>query len=188
MGDDLRDIERRLSEAGSSRIMKGIQTAAESYAIDTLDLTRRLMRVRLNARTGRLIGSLAYKVTRRGNRVIAETSSGGGREKVRYAAIHEYGGTVTGNPMLRIPLPPALTGRGVDRMAGVSIRNRDEFRLQPRLGKPPVIIHEPSGKPWYVLQRSVKIPPRPTIGPASRFKTRSLIRELEGLVDIIGRS
>lgn len=189
MGTDLHDVSERLERAGSGRIVKAIELAMEMYALDALDITRRLMRTRLTPRSGRLIGSLRHSVKRTGNEVTARISSGGdsGGTTVRYAAINEFGGTVTGNPMLRIPLPPALTGRGVDKMSGLSIRDNPDFRLVPREGRPPVIIHQPSGDPWYVLKRSVDIPPRPTLGPASRFAQRRLITELEGIGRVIGR-
>lgn len=188
--DDLRSIADNLESAGSGRIVNAIEVAMEMYALDALDIARRLMRVRLTPRSGRLIGSLRHSVRRAGKEVTATISSGGESSAggtVKYAAIHEYGGTVTGSPMLRIPLPPALTGRGVDKMSGLSIRGNDDFRLQPREGKPPVIIHEPSGEPWYVLKRSVDIPPRPTLGPASRFAQRRLMAELEGIGRVVGR-
>ena len=188
MPNDLHDVANALDKAGSKDIVKAIEVAAESYALETLDLTRRLMRTRLTPRTGRLIGSLRHTVKRSGGPITATVSSGGPAPggTVTYAPIHEFGGTITGKPMLRIPLPPALTGAGVDRNAGISIRNDTNFRLQPRKAGPPLIVHVPSDRPWYVLAPRVKIPPRPTIGPASRFKQRQLIKDLEGIVEIVG--
>lgn len=191
MANDLHELADRLDRLSSREIAQGIELAAERFALKTEDLARRLMQTRLKPRSGRLIGSLRHTVERSGKTVTATVSSGGNTTDgpVAYATIHEYGGRITpkAGKYLRLPLPPALTARGVDKMSGVSLRNNDDYQFIPRKGRDPLLMHVPSGQPHYVLKRSVTIPPRPTLGPAARFAQRSLIDELETIVDIVGR-
>jgi len=191
MPNEVHDIAKRLDKLGSKGIVAEIDKIAERYAIRTQDLTKRLMRQRLTPRSGRLIGSLRYSVVRSGNTVTATVSSGGPttRGPVAYAGVHEYGATITPKrgKYLRLPLSSALTGRGVDKFSGLSLRDNEDFAFVPRQGKDPLLIHRPSGVPWYVLKTSVTIPPRPTLGPAARFAQRQLIDELSTIVNIKGK-
>ncbi len=191
MSNEVHDLAKRLDKLGSKGIVAEIDKVAERYALRTLDLTRRLMRTRLTPRSGRLIGSLRHEVTRSGNTVTATVSSGGPTTKgpVAYAGVHEFGATITPKKgkYLRLPLSSALTGRGVDRFAGLSLRNNDDYAFAPRPGKDPLLIHRPSGVPWYVLKRSVTVPKRPTLRPAARFAQRKLVDELSTIVNIEGK-
>lgn len=79
----------------------------------------------------------------------------------------EAGGTIkaTNCRMLRIPLPSALTSKGVDRNAGRSLRgDKDYFFGMSKAGNPILFKRVSVGKggfqkavPWYVLRASVNI-------------------------------
>ena len=192
MAGDLKDVADRLDKAGND-VVKAVERIAETYALMTLDKTRRLMRTKLNVRTGRLIGSLDYTVKRTGKVVSVTVSSGGSSTggEVRYAAVHEFGsnGPITpkGGKYLRLPLPAALTADGVDRNSNRSVRGDDSFKFVPttRLkGNNPLLVKVDTLVPWYVLKESVTIPARPTLGPAAKQAQKELERDLDGLFTI----
>jgi hypothetical protein len=89
-----------------------------------------------------------------------------------YGAKNNSGGQITGNPLLRIPLPPALTGNKVDRNAFVQFRGMDPsarykrfglFFLKSKAGNLLLVKRGKDGgiEPWYLLRHSVNIPARP---------------------------
>jgi phage gpG-like protein len=81
---------------------------------------------------------------------------------VKYAAIHERGGTIRAKgKFLAIPLPGAKSGVG----SGVSPRNYPKGELFPVTSKRGNLILMSKSGPKFVLKRSVKIPKRPTIDP-----------------------
>ena len=193
MAGDLKDVSDRLNKAGGGKVIKAVETLAEVYALETLDKTRQLMRTKLTPRTGRLIGSLRHTVKRRGATVEVTVSSGGGSgaAEVRYAAVHEVGSngpiTAKNGKYLRLPLPAALTGAGVDRNSNRSVRNDDSFKFVPttRLkGNNPLLVKVDTLVPWYVLKESVTIPARPTLGPAAVATQKRLQKDLGELFTI----
>lgn len=95
-----RDIAAELEETGAEAI-----ATAGDY----------LSGPRLKARTGNLRRSLNHKVATRGVAVDLTLRAGGGTQDVRYAAIHEFGGTIEGNPWLWIPKGAALKASGESR-------------------------------------------------------------------------
>ena len=82
----------------------------------------------------------------------------------------EQGGTVTpkGHPFLRVPMAPALTGQGVDRLAGLTLRdpavramiNPPLFFRVAKSGVPTLARRGKDGslETWYVLKPSVTVP------------------------------
>ncbi len=96
----------------------------------------------------------------------AKVESGEEGTESKIAKIQEVGGTITpkNTQFLRVPLPPALTANGVDRMLGMKLREqRDLGFFVPRGERTNPILFRRIGKniePWYVLKRSVTIKPK----------------------------
>lgn len=139
----------------------------------------------LKVRTGRLRASIAGSVRTSGSGVRVQVQAGGRSPNkdqlkadttsapgtVRYARIHEEGGTITAkDKLLAIPVHKSLfTAAGRPRYAGPrSIKTLD------------VAVGKKSGLPYlydttigrfpamYLLRKSVNIPPRPYLGPGLR--------------------
>ena len=138
---------------------------------------------RLNVRTGRLRASIAGDVKVEGDAILVRVSAGGNSPhprqlsptgtntpgEVRYAAIHEYGGTIrpSRRQFLTIPVHDSLrTGAGVARFA--SARDVPGLQYAETSGGQRLLIHEDSGEVFYLLRRSVTLPPRPYLNPAIR--------------------
>jgi hypothetical protein len=88
---------------------------------------------------------------------------------VKYARLQELGGTVNARQggYLRIPLPPAKTGAGVDRYSG-PLREiaRGKFTVIKSRAGNLLLIDIETGEPWYLLRKSVTIRARPYLRPA----------------------
>lgn len=140
---------------------------------------------RLNVRTGRLRASIAGAVTVKGDTIEVSVVAGGKSPNpkqlikdrtsspgaVRYAQIHEEGGriTPTTKQYLAIPIHPDLfTAGGKARYAGP----RDVPNLQFAIGKSglPFLFDKFKGtaEAYYLLRKSVDIPPRPYLAPGLR--------------------
>lgn len=108
------------------------------------------------ARTGRLRASIQGR-SEVGREGVTLRLQAGDRE-VRYAKLQEVGGTVTGRPYLRIPLPPALTGAGVDRYASpLRATAPGQFYLRRSKAGNLLLFNRADGRPWYVLKSSVTV-------------------------------
>ena len=130
---------------------------------------------RAPVRSGHLRRSIAGKVRQGPQGPEAVISAGGrieGAADVVYAGVMEYGATIKPkkSKYLRIPLPAAMTGAGVDRYPSpLRISGAGLFYVRRRKGEQDaVLIHRPSGKPWYRLVRSVTIRPRPFLRPGAQ--------------------
>ena len=182
----LSDAAQRLQRmVNDDQLLKAIERVGLEMGLHAEDLTKRLMSTRLKPRTGRLRASVRNEVTRTGDRVEIRLLAG--NVKLPCMATHEYGATIRPRrgKYLRIPLPPALTGAGVDRRAGGSLRNDPNFAFVPARnlkGRNPLLIHVRTGKPWYVLKRQVRIPPRPTVGPAFKKMQKDIVPELANVI------
>lgn len=138
----------------------------------------------LNTRTGRLRQSIGFFIETAPDLALHLESGGKrtGRGEVRYAAIHEYGGTIVPKTakMLRIPIRggPALTGAGVDRFP-TPLRAAAPpgfFSLAKSASGALSLVHD--GEPWYRLRRSVRIPARPYIRPSAEAELPELGRSM----------
>ena len=167
--------------------MDAIELVAIDYGLQAETQTKKLMTTVLKVRTGRLRNSVRQRVKRTKTKVIVTLQAGG--KRVPYMMVHEFGsdGDITPKKgkYLRLPLPPAKTKAGVDRRSGGSLRGDKDFRFVPAKylkGNNPLLIHVPSGKPWYVLKKSVRIPPRPTISKAYQWLEANMIPALEDAI------
>lgn len=117
--------------------------------------------------------------------ITLEAGLPGDEEMARIIASREHDTTITPhqnrpNPHLRIPLPPALTQRGYDRLAGVALRHysRSPFKLipAPRAPKASAVLvpreqwerargkdAKRKVKAWYALCKSVLVKGRPVM-------------------------
>ena len=136
---------------------------------------------RLNGRTGRLRASIRGDVKTEGDAIIVEVASGGTSPHpkqlkpsrtanpgpVRYAAIHEEGGTIkpTRRQFLTIPVHDSLrTGGGAGKYS--SARDVPDLQYAVSSGGQRMLIHKNTEEVFYLLRRSVKIPARPYLAPA----------------------
>lgn len=97
-----------------ARDVAALGKRGERYAKEGL-----LSGTRLRVRSGRLRGSIATALDEEADAVTLRLIAGAGTRPIRYAAQREYGGTVVPvrAKMLAIPLAPALTPAGVQKMA-----------------------------------------------------------------------
>ena len=183
----LDDVSKQLEKLGKGGLMDAIELVAIDYGLQAETQTKKLMTTVLKVRTGRLRNSVRQRVKRTKTKVIVTLQAGG--KRVPYMMVHEFGsdGDITPKKgkYLRLPLPPAKTKAGVDRRSGGSLRGDKDFRFVPAKylkGNNPLLIHVPSGKPWYVLKKSVRIPPRPTISKAYQWLEANMIPALEDAI------
>lgn len=183
----LDDVAEQLEKLGKGGLMDAIELVAIDYGLQAETQTKKLMTTVLKVRTGRLRNSVRQRVKRTKTKVIVTLQAGG--KRVPYMMVHEFGsdGDITPKKgkYLRLPLPPAKTKAGVDRRSGGSLRGDKDFRFVPAKylkGNNPLLIHVPSGKPWYVLKKSVRIPPRPTISKAYQWLEANMIPALEDAI------
>ena len=142
---------------------------------------------RMRVRSGRLRGSIRSEVTDESTGWTV-TLSAGDREQVKYAHIQEFGGTIRGRPWLRIPLAPALTGRGglVDRFAGESLRATGIpwFVFKSRKGdlfiaRKGDTLSSGAPRAWYKLVRQVTVRPKTYMTDAFTEQIRALPSEIK---------
>lgn len=173
---DLRTESGGKLRARIQTLMATLAMKGEGYA--KINVSRKL-----HSRTGALMGSVAGSALAGSEGIGVELRAGGTSrtgKPVPYAAVHEYGATITGN--LRIPIRngPALTGAGVDRyppplrQTGAGLFFRKGNALFKR--------SDPEGDAWYALKRQVKIPKRPYLRPAIEKLRREMPNELQPLV------
>ena len=183
----LDDVARHLRDLSEGQLMDAIELIAIDYGLQAEERTKDLMRSVLKVRTGRLRNSVRQRVKRTKDKVTVTLQAGG--KRVPYMLVHEFGSDGDIKPKrgkyLRLPLPPAKTKAGVDRRSGGSLRGDKDFKFVPAKylkGNDPLLIHVPSGKPWYVLKRSVRIPPRPTISKAYEWLEANMIPALNDAI------
>ena len=130
-------------------------------------------------KTGRgsagLLGSIGYEVDRPRYRSRIGTN-------LKYARIHEQGGTITPKSakVLAVPVSP-------EAKKASGPRSFSDLVFIPRAGKPPLLARIRAGGPkraraatmdvMYVLLKSVAIPPRPYLRPALT-RNRAKVTEL----------
>lgn len=156
---EIESIMKRLDRVDplkrSSVLLGGMRLAA---LIIEKDLKLAVSGTILNVRSNRLRSSIGSRIFERADGLSAMIGSGarnGGR--VKYANIHETGGTITpkNSKYLAIPLDAARTKGGDQR----NISPRDFENTFIRKG----IIYQKQGKnivPLFVLKKSVRIPAR----------------------------
>lgn len=187
----IQEYKRRV-EASSAAVRAQIDRTMLIFAINAEAAGKLNMTVDFTQRTGRLRNSVAGEYDPKSTTVTL-SSGRGGANPVRYARAQEFGATILGRPYLRIPLRPALTGRGglVDRFAGESLRTTGIawFAFRSRsgelfLGRRGDVL--PSGAPraWYKLVRQTTIRGKHTITRTMAAQVRTLPRELAGAVRV----
>ena len=100
-----------------------------------------------------------------------------GAADVVYAGVHEYGATITPKrgKYLRIPLGPAKTQAGLDRYpTPLRVSGAGLFFVRKSKAGRLLLIHKPSGVPWYMLVPSVTIRARPFLRPGAEEAARRL--------------
>ncbi len=160
-----------LHKLGAEGMGQAVRRALATAALDMEGGAKLNAETVLNVRSGHLRRSIAGTVRQGADGPEAVVSAGGrlGGANVTYAGTHEFGATIVPkrSQYLRIPLPPALTAAGVDRFGGpLRQSGAGLFRLAKSKKGNLLLIHKPSGMPWYVLKRSVTIRARPFLRPA----------------------
>ena len=123
-----------------------------------------------DTRSGALRNSIRHTVDKGPTGPEMSLSAGGrfGGNDVRYARIHELGGTIRPKraKSLAIPLPAARTGAGVSGRPGP--RDVPGLRFVPTPGSPRVVavLVNESNQVMFYLHKSVTIPARPYLKPS----------------------
>lgn len=159
---------RRLAPAIGLAIRKAVErTGEEVQNAIVLNLQGRILRVR----SGTLIGAWASAGRRVETPAPDQARLTFGPGSVPYAAIHEYGGPVYGNPNLTIPLDEAKTAAGAARytarrvIADPSVGGFSGTFFRTSKSGNVILFGVPGGKrarpvPLFVLKQMVRIPPR----------------------------
>ncbi len=118
---------------------------------------------KLGSGTGKLEGSINYKVSGNSLRNLKLSFFIGNREAIRYAVTQEEGKKIFGKPWLAVPLPPNLTPTGRSRIERPAhVKGQPGWFIAP--SKSGFVIGKlgADGKPeWHwALVRSVEIPAR----------------------------
>jgi len=146
----------------------------------------------VNARTGALRRSIGQGVSGSSLETLRASvfSGSSGGDPIKYAPLHEYGGTVKakkayskvpGGPYLNIPVEDNLTASGVQRMTPRMVFSNDESRLFKSKGGRWVITL--GDKLMFVLIKEVTI--KPSLG-MRRSTDRQVPIILSELQDLIG--
>lgn len=173
------EMGTRLNEVSRGQLLKELHIIALDYAAQAETKAKTRASTKLRIRSGRLVASIAGRVIKRKSYIGVQLSAGGGGDDVKYAAIHEYGGTIRPKTtkFLTIPVHESLTTKaGVGKTPSA----RDVpglFYTQTRKGQP-VLMHEQTGEVWYVLRRLVKIKRRPYLGPSIKDVEPKMIAEV----------
>lgn len=145
--DELEARVKALADGGLwSRVRRAVVKAAADAQAGAVDLAR----ARLETRSGSLLRSISWRLeTDTAGEVEAVVEAGRG---LGYS--HEEDATIrpTRAKMLRIPLPPALTGAGVDRY-GTPLRVTGAGQFHVRRGRSGrlLLFKNDTGEPWYLL-------------------------------------
>lgn len=135
---------------------------------------------------GSLYKSIDYAVLSTGTIIVFVNPALGGNEVMKYAMIHNFGGTIKPKTkkFLTIPVHPLAKGRSVAQMSSYF---KIVFFVPGAGGKAPVIMGRNSekGKAYllYILKTSVKIPRREYMGISAdylaemRQKARKMLAE-----------
>ena len=124
------ELSERLNNTSRGAFLRALHVIALDYAAQAETRAKGRATTLLTRRSGRLSGSIAGRVQRRPGYLAVRLSAGGGGEDVKYAAIHEYGGTIypKRGKYLRFPVSDdaftqdnAPSGAGVSRGEGGSL-------------------------------------------------------------------
>lgn len=135
----------------------------------------------LNNRSGLLRRSLKTDV----KGATLKDLSGDVYTDVKYAPIHEKGGTVKaidkylrvpGGPYLNIPLAANKTAAGVMRMNARQVFNGGGYIVKSRMGN--YLVMSGSGQPMFVLKKQVTIPARLGMEKAAEDEIPTLLSTL----------
>lgn len=173
MSESLAQFAARVRRLADGELDRRIRPVVLASALEGERLARQRVGVVLHVRTGRLRNSIRGSVRTQGAATEIVLAAGGGRggQPVRYAAIHEKGGTIRAKAggLLRIPMPGMLTGAGVDRNPG-SLRGDARFRFHRGQDGRMWLVHAGLGGstmgPAYRLVPQVTIPARPYLRPS----------------------
>ena len=180
------DVAARLRRLGTDGLRRVVEQAMTSTALKGEQAAKDRVRQVTVTRSSNLYGSIIGFV-RAGSDGPEAVIRAGGRSPsgtwLGYARTIEYGsdGPINAKPgkFLRIPLPPARTGAGVDRYGGpLRTMAPGLFRvvqIPPKSGKL-YLLHIPSGKLWYRLVRSVTIRARPFLRPGAEVAAAAFPR------------
>lgn len=93
---------------------------------------------------------------------------------VEYAAIHEFGGTITARGGgLTVPIHPDAKRASAQ---GKGARSFGDLKFIPRPGKDPLLVRDKNGtfEVMYVLKKSVVMPARPVWRPTFKRETKKI--------------
>lgn len=159
----LEQYTRSLQAAGKTGLRSQLRLGLRAVEAALETEAKGLAGQRMKVRSGKLRHSITAKLVDK--QFGFELTLGAGGARLPYARIQEFGGTIVPRVArwLRIPLPPALTGQGLDRYPG---RLREvapgEFHIRrSKAGRFLLFRNDDrGGPPWYVLKDRVTLPAR----------------------------
>ena len=152
---------------------------------------KKLATQRLRVRTGRLRASIQAEVQESANTLRLTLRAG--QKQIPYAALQEYGGTITpkGGRFLAIPADVAQTGAGVSRYS--SPRDVPGLRfVSIRGGAAGLLVKDLGGKNtrsqiWFYLVRRVRVRPTFYMRDAAAFTRQSLMNRISRrMTEVLG--
>ncbi len=193
MSITLEEFQARLSDASDNGALKALVKKQLQRTVKTAERGAKL-RVTggnpLNTRSGRLRASIRSGVRgghgtgARADLVGYLRAGGAGRKgHVKYARIHEKGGTIVprNKQWLTIPMSPAKTAAGVARGSARSFRS---LMFMPDSNNPEraYLVHAFSGALFFLLVKRVTIPARPYLRPSMEEASNRLPAALAPLL------
>jgi hypothetical protein len=187
MAENLKEFSARMKQLGAGQLFRQMAKEMRIVGLNAVRYGKVHATFYPRRRSGNLVNSIASKVTMGTGTIKVTVSAGGigGRGRVPYAAIQEYGGKVDApsGKYLRIPLSPARTKGGQDRYPG-PLRSvaPDLFRAVKAKDGDLFLFKRGGidlGPPWYKLVKSVKIKPK-------FYLTRAVDRAVAGAPRLLG--
>lgn len=166
----LEQYQEHLRTAAESRIGLYVARAGAELVTQAEDEAKGRARSVMRVRSGNLWRSITGTTEQRGASLDLHLRAGGGDKDVSYAALQEYGGTVTPKKgkFLAIPVGPALNPAGSAKYA--SPRDVPDLRfVSIHGGAKGLLVRDVGGRKartdiWYVLVRWVYVRPKSFIG------------------------
>ena len=176
----LSEWQQSVKRLGAGEFRRRLRLNLEAMRLELVSQADRNAKASMRTRTSRLRGSIRSDVLVDG-KGFKVTLQAGGRDAegpIRYAGIQEFGGTVraAAGRYLRVPLRPALTGKGrgqVDKFLGEKLRDTGLpwFAFKAKSGKLYLGRSDkmlPDGRPqaWYRLKKETKVKRKLFLGRA----------------------
>jgi hypothetical protein len=168
------ELSNQLSKVSRGQLLRELHVIALDYAAKGQTMAAMLVSTQLNHNSGRLAGSIAGRVVKGKGYIGVKLSAGGGKEDVKYAAVHEYGATgsnaITPKKARYLTVPVHKELKTASRVGRVpSARDVPGLTFAQNQEGEKMLVHEVTGEVWYMLRRRVEIEANPYLRPSIEY-------------------